>query len=370
MGNIAPGPLDADFYFDADNVTLFPAPSQDTLDYVEALTGSPDTPLTFQTFDDSDQTRGSLAKVIHGSVWEIFRTLRELNLAGAGIFVTVNETDGLGRRAENVARVQALFVDFDETIAEPQLEPSIRVESARGEHWYWVVKDCDLSRFEPLQSLLAKVYRSDPKVKDLPRVMRLPGFAHRKGEPKHVTFRAGSGKTYSVAEIEGAHQSRLAGRSLALPAKGRNDALFERGAAWIDENLYASKDELRAQVLWLNQNFGEPLPEREIDATVMRGLSKKLQPAPVTMLADIRLGTSPTFAPRRCRRTEDCLAGNCSRARRWLSSSGDELRRRPTRRSTSRRASRRAHLSGIWRPSRRGFSSSAWRWGGERSRTG
>jgi hypothetical protein len=283
--DITPQPLDADFYFDADNVRLFPAPSQDTLDYIETLAGSADTPITFQTFDDSNEKRGSLAKVIHGSVWECFGRLRELNLAGAGVFVTVNETDGLGRKAENVKRVRALFVDFDETSASPNLEPSFRVESARGEHWYWLVSDCDLSRFEPLQTLLAKVYGSDPKVKDLPRVMRLPGFAHRKAEPKHVTFRSGSGKTYSLAEIEAAHRETPAGRTFALPVKGRNDTLFEQGAAWIDENPYASKDQLRAHVLRLNQNFEEPLSEREIDSTVMISLPKKLQASP---LADIR----------------------------------------------------------------------------------
>jgi hypothetical protein len=129
VSDITPQPLDADFYFDADNVRLFPAPSKDTLDYIQALTGSADTPVTFQTFDDSDEKRGSLAKVIHGPVWECFGRLRELNLAGAGVFVTVNQTDGIGRKAENVKRVRSLFVDFDETSASPNLEPSFRVES-------------------------------------------------------------------------------------------------------------------------------------------------------------------------------------------------------------------------------------------------
>ena len=300
MGNFAPGPLDADFHFDADNVKLFPAPSQDTLDYIGALTGSADTPVTFQTFDDSEKKRGSLAKVVHGSVWECFAALRELNLAGAGVFVTVNETDGAGRKTENVKRVRALFVDFDGSSAEPHLEPSFSVESARGEHWYWVVNDCDLSRFEPLQSQLAKAYGSDPKVKDLPRVMRLPGFAHRKAEPKHVTFRAGSGKTYSVAEIEGAHPGRSSGKSFAPPVEGRNDTLFKLGAAWIDENPYASKAELRAQVLRVNQDFEEPLSEREIDSTVMITLPKKLKAPPLAEikpwnLADFCAETMPPY---------------------------------------------------------------------------
>lgn len=42
---------------------------------------------------------------------------------------------------------------------------------------------CELAQFGPAQKALAEKFGGDPSVHDLPRVMRLPGFLHRKGEP-------------------------------------------------------------------------------------------------------------------------------------------------------------------------------------------
>ncbi|HAB99099.1 MAG TPA: hypothetical protein DCE71_04685 [Parachlamydiales bacterium] len=58
------------------------------------------------------------------------------------------------------------------------------VESSPGRyHAYWIVRDVPLERFTEIQGVLSARFKGDPKVKDLPRVMRLPGFLHRKGEP-------------------------------------------------------------------------------------------------------------------------------------------------------------------------------------------
>ena len=43
--------------------------------------------------------------------------------------------------------------------------------------------DVPLVGFSELQKALAAEFSGDPKVHDLPRVMRLPGFLHRKGQP-------------------------------------------------------------------------------------------------------------------------------------------------------------------------------------------
>jgi hypothetical protein len=40
-----------------------------------------------------------------------------------------------------------------------------------------------LYEFKPIQVALAKALGTDEKICDLPRVMRLPGFFHLKGEP-------------------------------------------------------------------------------------------------------------------------------------------------------------------------------------------
>jgi hypothetical protein len=40
--------------------------------------------------------------------------LSHLNEQGAGIFVTVNETDGKGRKRENITRVRAVWQEDDD----------------------------------------------------------------------------------------------------------------------------------------------------------------------------------------------------------------------------------------------------------------
>ena len=104
----------------------------------------------------------------------------------AGVFVTVNATDGKGRQAHNVVRVRAVFVDLDGAPLAPILaaapEPHIVVESSSGRfHAYWLCDDCPLDQFRRVQQALARKFSGDPSVIDLSRVMRLPSFRHLKG---------------------------------------------------------------------------------------------------------------------------------------------------------------------------------------------
>jgi hypothetical protein len=105
--------------------------------------------FTFQFFSD---TGNGPAEVFHGSLDEVWPKVEALNTParGMGAFVTPNETDGQGRRRENIVRVRALFAD------------------------------ADLGTDEP--------------VKDLPRVMRPPGTLHLKdpNNPRRVTLKTPS----------------------------------------------------------------------------------------------------------------------------------------------------------------------------------
>ena len=110
--------------------------------------------------------------------------LAALNDEGYGVFFTVNETDGLGRKAENIIKVRALFVDLDGAPLDPvlhaPLEPHLIVESSPERyHAYWFVEDVALERFKILQQALARRFNGDPSVCDLPRLMRVPGFLHQ-----------------------------------------------------------------------------------------------------------------------------------------------------------------------------------------------
>jgi hypothetical protein len=144
--------------------------------------------FTFQVFDDSPLKGVHLAKIAHGTLDEEAERLSTWNAAGAGVFVTIGETDGMGRRAENVIRVRAVFVDLDGAPLQPvlacALKPHVIVESSPGRyHGYWLVDDLPLDQFAPVQKAIAARFGGDPAVHDLPRVMRLPGFWHQKAQP-------------------------------------------------------------------------------------------------------------------------------------------------------------------------------------------
>ncbi len=145
--------------------------------------------VTFQAFDDDAGRKShALANVLHGFLDSHAARLKVFNDRGAGIFWTVNFTDGGGRKAENVTGVRAVFLDLDGAPLQPVLaagvEPHAVVESSPGKwHVYWLVNGCKLDQFKAVQTALAAKFNGDPSVNDLPRVMRLPGFLHRKGEP-------------------------------------------------------------------------------------------------------------------------------------------------------------------------------------------
>lgn len=161
--------------------------------FLDAL--EPNGKFTFQTFDDDqDRKDKSLARQLNGTLRDHFDQLHSLQEKGAGIFVTINQTDLKGRKAENVVAVRANFVDLDGAPIEPVLkhicEPHIIVESSKGRwHAYWR-SNLNKEDFTPTQKALIKAFDGDKSVIDLPRVMRLPGFFHQKvkGSVKSAPF--------------------------------------------------------------------------------------------------------------------------------------------------------------------------------------
>lgn len=155
--------------------------------------------FTFQTFADGKQKTG-LTTLLQGDFKQHASKLKALNQQGAGIFITVNQTDGKGRKSENITGITALFVDFD-TINNDRLTmltsldkkglllPSMVIESSKGKHHaYWLVENIPLDNFADWQKRLIGLFDSlgdspDKAIHDLARVMRLAGFYHNKNEP-------------------------------------------------------------------------------------------------------------------------------------------------------------------------------------------
>lgn len=147
-----------------------------------------DSLVTFQFYRDRKREGDRFAGHFTAPLEEVAGRLTHLNTSEeCGIFFMVNEGDGLGRSSENVTRVRALFIDLDGAPLEPvlcaPLSPHAIVNSSPGRYQvYWLIEDCPLGRFEGLQMALARKFDGDRSVRDLCRVMRLPGFYHQKKE--------------------------------------------------------------------------------------------------------------------------------------------------------------------------------------------
>ncbi len=145
--------------------------------------------FTFQTFDDNKEKGHKkdkgLCRVLNGTLKDHFGTLVTLNKNGAGIFVTVNETDLTGRKTENIIGIRAVFQEADRPgTPEPPLTPQIEVESSPGKrHRYWLVDQSQRIEGPEWTKVMRRMvaeHGSDPNAMDLARVLRLPGFYHMK----------------------------------------------------------------------------------------------------------------------------------------------------------------------------------------------
>ena len=160
---------------------------------------------TIQTFDDRGANK-RLIRVIHfDKLTETMeRHLKNMNADGAGVYLCISETDGKGRCAVNVKKVRAVFADLDGAPLDPTLEyhPSLIVESSPGRyHVYWFTTDTPLNGFTELQKNIIRIFKSDPKVHDLPRVLRVPGFWHMKEKPFLSRVCGGSGEVFSYRDL-------------------------------------------------------------------------------------------------------------------------------------------------------------------------
>ncbi len=161
--------------------------------------------FTFQTFDDSKARKDrSLARIFTGTLDYLAPTLSQLNQKGAGVFVTVNETDGKGRKLSNLERIRCCWIEDDEGLGIPTpIEPHLVTETSPGKfHKLFLVEGLSVEQHAQVQEVLVAEYGSDPNAKDAVRVLRPAGFFHRKDAPFMVRIIHESGKPpYSAEEL-------------------------------------------------------------------------------------------------------------------------------------------------------------------------
>jgi hypothetical protein len=233
----------------------------------------------FQTFDDQKARKdASLTRVLNGTLEQHFAELADLNRRGAGIFVTVNVTDGKGRKLENMLRPRALFQEADRpNTPVPPLDPHIEVESSPGKfHRYWLIDETTAPTFnvwgEGMERMVMD-FGSDPNARDPSRVLRLPGFYHRKDPSQpfmvriHSALRVRSYSWLQITEvikplarqkIDTASIRRKVGRGIPNPIQLRSalTAINPDGdylSCWLKVGMalhHATSDSGEGYVLW------------------------------------------------------------------------------------------------------------------------
>lgn len=116
-------------------------------------------------------------------------TIRKIARTNAGadaraVYFVVNQG---GQTKEDIRQVTAFFIEYDDLALEEQYEkvmalpipPHIIVKTKSSLHCYWLaVETTTTDEWEAVQRTFIVGANSDPAIKDLPRLMRIPGFDH------------------------------------------------------------------------------------------------------------------------------------------------------------------------------------------------
>lgn len=140
----------------------------------------------------------------YGTLAQHRGSLRSINRRGGGIFFSVNQTDGTGRKTANITRVRAYVIDCDglrtsaaknariERIYRSGLQPSALIETRNGIHAYWYSRGdegVDPQAYRRLNRRLAHHYGGDPIATPITTVLRVPGFLHQKDPSDPFTIK-------------------------------------------------------------------------------------------------------------------------------------------------------------------------------------
>lgn len=166
--------------------------------------------LTIVTIGQPDDTGHQIAAAYSNPSDHDFNLINMSSNNGHDVYFTVNETNNKGRKAEHIESIRAIFADDDAHRDTPRtdwkLEPSLIVQTSSSDkgnkyHYYWLCETTDVDEWERVMEGLIKWYNTDPAVRDLARILRLPGYNNCKRQPYslcHVV--GGNGKYYHWSE--------------------------------------------------------------------------------------------------------------------------------------------------------------------------
>lgn len=262
-------------------------------------------PQTIQTFIDRAESKATeKPQQRHGSLRHMIEELRLLNERGHGIYFTVNVTNeawrnwragkvgsNYARKKSDIDTIRAYYCDIDgldeggkdamgAQLLAHKLAPSSIVETKNGLHCYWyaqldlgvMVGDEEIRTYERVVRGLNAYWGGDPNVKDVARVMRVPGFDHMKDpdNPFEIRVRYESHATYRAADLLKAFPAPAAKAPVAAVAT-RDENTGEDWAKVLDAlaSWPATAQGTRHKVLLLacgvGKKFGRSRSEVESD---------------------------------------------------------------------------------------------------------
>jgi hypothetical protein len=259
--------------------------------FLDYCTGGED--VAFRTFDDQESARTFPLK-LYGQLDDVAFKLTQENQKGSGVFWVVNKCNNKQTDA-TVTEVRAVFVDLDGAELAPviaaEIRPHVLIESSPGKfHAYWLVSgNFPVTEFSRYQKALARKFNGDPVVSNLSRVMRLPGFYHRKDPSNPFMTRVMNiydqlpygpsdileGLRLNLDEPENKHLRLVTpteNGKRTIPQGQRDVTLTKRAASLRNAGL--EYKELLEQLLKINSKECEvPLPEKQVDK-IARSVSK------------------------------------------------------------------------------------------------
>jgi hypothetical protein len=154
--------------------------------------------------------------MLHGTIEQLFPALTKWNQEGYEIYALMNEGNGKGTGNDDIIRVRCLGLDLEPPHcpdveaakaailsgpddARPDVAVRTSIYPSPRYQMLWRA-DLPLERFSLWQAHLAAKFGGDPTIKNLGRLMRVPGFFHMKPNDKDGLIRPYLSKIVCAAE--------------------------------------------------------------------------------------------------------------------------------------------------------------------------
>lgn len=227
--------------------------------FLKMLDGTTDV-FTFQCFHPDRKKPPT--KIMHGTFEDWQKSLRQYNKDGYGVYVTINKTDGEGRKISNIKKIRAVWQEDDGDGTVLPIKPSIVVNTSPGKHHrYVLVRDGDdisKDEFDEVQKKIVSQYGGDKNARDITRVLRVPGFYNTK---KKFLEGGSAGFLVDLVEIESSRKSKNWSKIQKKFLNGNRNAniVLPDGAERISVNHENFSDDDAIEEISESKNYYEPM---------------------------------------------------------------------------------------------------------------